>query len=171
MVSQDSLICSYVECGEPHIFKRYIFSFCVCLYFCPFFLQVYSSLALCQMSCKYFSSVCWLLTLPRVLFCHAKTPDVYGVEFIHPLFYFDSGFCVIVWKAFLTLSLKKLKKKKTSHGLVFKKKNSPPRPRPRHRAFFDLSSLTRDPTTLPPALEAWSLNYWTPKEVPILYYF
>lgn len=158
MVSQDSLICSYVECGEPHIFKRSIFSFCICLYFCPFFLQVYSSLALCQMSCKCFSSVCWLLTLPRVLFCHAKTPDVYGIEFIHPLFYFDSGFCVVVWKAFLTLSLKK--KKNTSHGSFFK-----PPPHPRHRAFFDLSSLTRDPTCTP-CFGRGTLNHWTTEKVP-----
>ena len=81
-------------------------------------------------------------------------------------FYFDSGFCVVVWKAFLTLSLEK-NFKSTSHGLFLKKKKK--KFSPHATGHFEI--LVPWPgiqPTLPPALEAWSLNYWTPKEVPIL---
>ena len=33
----------------------------------------------------------------------------------------------------------------------------------------DLSSLTRKIKSMLPAVEAWSLNHWTSREIPILY--
>ena len=36
---------------------------------------------------------------------------------------------------------------------------------PESHSTWDFSSLTKD-GTVPPAVKAWSLNHWTPREVP-----